>query len=102
MDAGLPSLVQVCTPRGDVRQGQIVKSDFAADLAQVIRGQAPPAYQDPQQFFAHTHPTRGLRQLLTSVCQRLQGSHEQVGAIFRLVPAMVGEKPMLSLPCGIS
>lgn len=92
MDAGLPSLFEVCTPRGDVRQGQIVESDFAADLAQVIRGQAPPAYQDPQQFFAHTHPTRGLRQLLTSVCQRLQGSHEQVGAIFRLDTSYGGGK----------
>ncbi|WJI23798.1 hypothetical protein MZ909_11415 [Thermosynechococcus sp. B0] len=92
MEAGLPSLFQVCTPRADVRQGQILDSDFAADLAQVIRGQAPPAYQDPQQFFAHTHPTRGLRQLLTSVCQRLQGSHEQVGAIFRLDTSYGGGK----------
>jgi len=67
-----------------VREGQITESDFAADLARVIRGDAPAEYQDAQKFFANTHPTRGLKELLASVCQRLQGSSQQVGAIFRL------------------
>lgn len=80
----LPTLFDVCSPRADVQAGQITESDFAADLARVIRGDAPPAYQEAPQFFANTHPTRGLRELLASVGQRLQGSSQQVGAIFRL------------------
>ncbi len=80
----LPTLFEICSPRQDVIEGRIAESDFAADLALVIRGIAPEEYQNPVKFFANTHPTRGLRELLASVCQRLQGHSDQIGAIFRL------------------
>ncbi len=80
----LPSLFEVCSPRPDVRDGRITGSDFAADLAQVINDSAPDEYKNPVKFFTNTHPTRGLKELLASVCQRLSGRSEQVGAIFRL------------------
>ncbi|MEB3162052.1 MAG: DUF499 domain-containing protein [Prochlorothrix sp.] len=80
----LPTIFELCDLREDVRQGRIGETDFAADLALVIQGSAPPDYQDPKRFFANTHPTRGLKQLLNAVCQRLQGHTEQVGSIFRL------------------
>lgn len=80
----LPTLFEICSPRQDVIEGRIAESDFAADLALVIRGIAPEEYQNPIKFFANTHPTRGLRELLASVCQRLQGHSDQIGAIFRL------------------
>jgi hypothetical protein len=80
----LPTLFEVCSPRQDVLEGRIAESDFAADLARVIRQDAPEEYQNPVKFFANTHPTRGLKELLASGCQRLQGSSEQIGSIFRL------------------
>jgi hypothetical protein len=80
----LPTIFDICTPRGDVLKGAISESDFAADLAQVLRGDAPEEYLDPVKFFANTHPTRGLKDLLRNVCLRLAGSPDQVAAIFRL------------------
>lgn len=80
----LPTLFEICSPRPDVRDGRIAESDFAADLAQVLRGDAPLEYRDPIKFFANTHPTMGLKELLKSVCLRLQGSSDQLASIFRL------------------
>lgn len=80
----LPSLFEICTPRQDVLSGAITESDFAADLAQVLRGDAPAEYKNPLKFFENTHPTRGLKSLLKNVCLRLTGNAEQVSSIFRL------------------
>ena len=80
----LPTIFDICTPRRGVLKGAISESDFAADLAQVLRGDAPEEYLDPVKFFANTHPTRGLKDLLRNVCLRLAGSPDQVAAIFRL------------------
>jgi predicted AAA+ superfamily ATPase len=80
----LPSLFDMCIPRDDVRTGTITESDFAADLAQVLRGNAPDEYKNAAKFFAKTHPTRGLRDLLHNVCHRLNGSGAQAASIFRL------------------
>ncbi|WP_161794758.1 hypothetical protein [Desulfonatronum thioautotrophicum] len=52
----LPTLFDICTPRKDVLEGKIAESDFAADLAQVLRGDAPEEYADPVRFFANTYP----------------------------------------------
>lgn len=51
-------IFDVCQPREDVRKGPIQESDFAADLAQVLRGEAPVGYQEPARIFANTYPTR--------------------------------------------
>jgi predicted AAA+ superfamily ATPase len=80
----LPTIFDLCEPRQDVLQGTITESDFAADLAQVLRGDAPVEYRDPIRFFANTHPTRGLKDLLRNVCLRLTGHPNQVASIFRL------------------
>ena len=88
----LPTIFNLCEPRDDVRRGAVQETDFAADLAQVLRGDAPPDYRDPARFFANTHPTRGLKNLLHAVCARLSGSSEQVGAIFRLDTQFGGGK----------
>ena len=79
-----PTIFDVCTPRDDVLAGTITESDFAADLAQVLRGDAPAEYRDPVKFFANTHPTRGLKSLIWNVCSRLNGSSKQVASLFRL------------------
>jgi hypothetical protein len=80
----LPTVYDICVPREDVLQGSITESDFAADLAQVLRGDAPEEYTDPGKFFANTYPTRGLKALLVNVCHRLNASSKQIAAIFRL------------------
>jgi len=80
----LPTIYDACTPRADVLQGTLVESEFAADLAQVLKKTAPADYQDPVKFFANTHPTRGLKNLLAQVCHSLRGDGGQVSSIFRL------------------
>lgn len=80
----LPTLFDITTPREDVRKGLLTQADFAADLAQVLCGNAPDEYLDPVRFFANTHPTRGLMNLLLNVCHRLRGDGGAAAAIFRL------------------
>lgn len=77
-------IYQLCTPRADVLRGAIAESDFAADLAKVIRKQAPSAYQNAAEFFDNTYPTRGLQNLLANVCRRLSGTGGEAASIFRL------------------
>jgi hypothetical protein len=80
----MKTVFELCEPRPDVVSGAIKESEFAADLAQVLRGQAPPEYQDATVFFANTHPTVGLKRLLENVCRRLSGVGGEASAIFRL------------------
>ena len=82
--SSLPGLFEICAPREDILQGALTEADYAADLAQVLKGTAPKSYQDPAIFFSTTHPTRGLRNLLSNVCLRLGGKKDQVASIFRL------------------
>src|SRR5688572_12144239 len=78
------TVFEICEPRDDVRQGTIRESEFAADLARVLRGQATAEYQDPSLFFANTYPTDGLKALLSNVFMRLSGQGGEASAIFRL------------------
>ncbi len=88
----LPTIYDLCTPRHDVLAGAISDSDFAADLAHVVRNQGEPdEYADPARFFANTHPTRGLQSLLRNVCGRISGQGS-VAAIFRLDTSFGGGK----------
>ncbi len=80
----LPTIFEICEPRDDVVRGAIQEADFAADLAQVLRGEAPNETMFPAQFFANTHPTQGLKNLLRNVCLRLAGGGGEVSSIFRL------------------
>jgi hypothetical protein len=66
-------------------------AEFAADLAQVLRGTAPPQYADPKRFFSNTYPTRGLKDLLSNVCARLSKG-QGVASIFRLDTSYGGGK----------
>ncbi len=80
----MKTLFELCEPRDDVLSGAVKESEFAADLAQVLRGQAPIEYQDSAVFFANTHPTEGLKRLLENVARRLSGTGGEASAIFRL------------------
>lgn len=61
------------TPHADVLAGTFQQSEFAADLTAVHSGIATPEYQDPVAFFERTYITEGMRLLLTSVANRLNG-----------------------------
>src|SRR4051794_6477830 len=82
--AMLPSIFESCVPRPDVKAGTTKDEQFAADLAQVIRGTAPDEYRVPAVFFRNSYPTRGMKELLKAVCQRLSGHGGEIGSVFRL------------------
>lgn len=88
----MKTIFDLCEPRKDVAKGDIAKSDFAADLAQVIKGTASDEYLKPELFFGTTYPTRGLKSLLANVCARLSGKPGEVAAIFRLGTSFGGGK----------
>ena len=89
--AVVPNVFSACKPKEDVLQGAMADAEFAADLAQVLRGNAPAQYADPARFFSNTYPTRGLKDLLSNVCGRLSGG-QGVASIFRLDTSYGGGK----------
>jgi predicted AAA+ superfamily ATPase len=71
---GLAPWRTLVTPHPDVASGNFRQAEFAADLAQVARGEGAKEYVDPREFFARTYLTEGLRLLLTGALQRLTGT----------------------------
>jgi predicted AAA+ superfamily ATPase len=71
---GLPGWRSVIVPHHDVAAGAYRQAEFAADLAQVARGEGVKEYVDPREFFARTYITEGLRLLLVGALKRLSGS----------------------------
>jgi len=80
----LPSIFATCRPRHDVKSGATKDEQYAADLTQVLTGKAPAIYSEPARFFELTYPTRGLKELLRTVCQRLSGEGGEVASVIRL------------------
>ncbi len=72
--AGLPSWRTVMEPHPDVAQGRYKKAEFAADLAQVARGEGAYEYRDPIEFFSRTYVTEGIKGLLVQALRRVSGS----------------------------
>ena len=71
--AGLRPWREVVAPHPDVREGRFAQAEFAADLRQVVRGEAAPEYGNPQAFFDRTFITDGLRDLIQTAARRLSG-----------------------------
>ena len=71
--AGLLPWRDVVEPHQDVATGEFQQAEFAADLAKVHSGSAPPEYRDPRQFFSRTYLTEGLSALLVGAAKRLSG-----------------------------
>ncbi len=72
--AGLMPWRDVVEPHKDVAEGEFRQAEFAADLAKVHNGSAPPEYRDPGIFFSRTYLTEGLSALLTGAAGRLSGT----------------------------
>ena len=64
---------EVVTPHPDVAAGRYNQTEFAADLAAVLAGNADPEYLDPKEFFARTYLTEGMQRLLVTTVQRTSG-----------------------------
>jgi len=71
--SGLPSWRDVIEPHPDVAQGRYKNAEFAADLAQVARGEGAYEYRDPVEFFARTYVTEGMTGLLEQSLRRVCG-----------------------------
>ncbi len=69
----LPSWRDVIQPHPDVAEGRYRVAEFAADLAQVSRGEGAIEYRDPVEFFNRTYVTEGMAGLLVESLQRLSG-----------------------------
>lgn len=70
---GLKPWRYVVEPHPDVANGRYIQAEFAADLAQVVKGDADPEYGDPREFFRRTYLTDGLLDLLVTGVNRLAG-----------------------------
>ncbi len=70
---GLKPWREVIIPHQDVASGRYMQAEFAADLAQVHRGEGSDEYRDPHEFFQRTYITSGLRDLLSGALQRIAG-----------------------------
>jgi len=82
---------ETCTLRPEVLQGDLEDAIFGADFGQVLKGAAPPVYQDPVTFFANTYPATALRKLVGVVFERL-ASPTEAGAVIRLSTGYGGGK----------
>ena len=69
----LPSWREIIEPHPDVAQGRYLNAEFAADLAQVARGEGAFEYRDPVEFFARTYVTEGMKGLLVQALKRFNG-----------------------------
>ena len=69
----LPCWRDVVTPHPDVAKGRYRRAEFAADLAQVARGEGTKEYLDPIEFFARTYVTLGMKDLLVQAVRRVCG-----------------------------
>ena len=64
LTGNLKSWRDVIEPHTDVAHGRYKQAEFAADLAQVVRGEGSSEYVNPVEFFSRTYLTGGL------VCER--------------------------------
>ncbi len=72
--SSLLSWRDVIQPHPDVAEGRYKAAEFAADLAQVSRGEGAIEYRDPVEFFSRTYVTEGMSGLLVQSIQRLAGN----------------------------
>jgi predicted AAA+ superfamily ATPase len=64
---------EIVTPHKDVASGNYMQAEFAADLAQVHKGEGSVEYRDPVEFFRRTYITEGMKDLLDGALKRLDG-----------------------------
>jgi len=66
---------RIAVPHKDIREGKFDDTIFAANLSDVVHGNAPLDYQNANVFFRKTYLTKGLTNLLSNVNSRLMGGN---------------------------
>lgn len=80
MIMALRPLRLVCKPRSDVLEGGLSDNHFAAQLDKIVRDpENYPFYGNPEEFFALTYPTSGLKALITKAFGRVTGAKGVTG-----------------------
>lgn len=69
----MQTIFDTCIPRQEVLRGILTEDQFAAKLNNVVAGTAADVYRIPDQFFASTYPTAGMRTLIEDCFGRLTG-----------------------------
>ncbi|GAC1349492.1 MAG: DUF499 domain-containing protein [Ktedonobacteraceae bacterium] len=77
----MQTIYDTCTPRPDVLTGTLTEDQFAAKLSNVVAGTAADVYRIPEQFFASTYPTVGMRTLIEDCFGRLTGKRGGAASI---------------------
>jgi len=91
-DISLPCWRDVMRPHTDVARGEYRNAEFAADLAQVSRGEGSFEYRDPKEFFARTCVTEGMEGLLREALRRVTGKSGGGEPVIQLKTAFGGGK----------
>ena len=81
---------EIVTPHRDIATGRYHQAEFAANLGEVIAGNAETEYQDPIEFFARTYLTAGMRRLLATAVKQITGTDTE--PIVQLKTAFGGGK----------
>ena len=81
---------EIVTPHPDVATGRYHQAEFAANLSEVVAGNAETEYQDPIEFFARTYLTAGMQRLLATAIKRVTGKNGE--PIVQLKTAFGGGK----------
>lgn len=82
----------IATPHEDIRLGRLDESIFAANLWEVVQGDAPPIYLDPEEFLRKTYMTAGMAATLKRVGSALSGGSDSGDRIMSLQTAFGGGK----------
>lgn len=85
---------KVVVPRQEVRKEgrSFDPNEFAIALEQVIRGTAPPDYNEARKFFSRTVFTRAIKEHLGLVLRRLDGQTVNTAPVMALVTQFGGGK----------
>ena len=87
----MQSILQSCTPRPEILQGELNDAIFAAEFGLILEGRADPVYQEAERFLANTHPTQNLKQIVETVFDKLANPADN-GGILRLSTGFGGGK----------
>lgn len=63
----------IAIPHKDIQEGKFTLDVYAADLWETYNNRGPDEYRDPSLFFQKTYLTEGLKNLINSVKNRIEG-----------------------------
>ena len=92
MTTSLRPWYSVAKPHEDIREGRLSEAVFAANLWAVVQREPPDVYLDPEAFFAKTHLTVGLVNVMRRVSAALAREGDAGDRIISLQTSFGGGK----------